>query len=136
MNVIDTTFVLPTAPRVLIADDSPFVRSSLAMQLASGFEVVAAARDAAEAVELAAELRPDIAILDVEMPQGGGPRAAREIADCSPETTVVAYSGDETRSGVLAMISAGAVAYLRKDLTGHDLAATLRTCVVAKHALS
>ena len=78
----DTTFVPPAAPRILIADDSSFVRSSLAMQLASGFEVVAAARDAAEAV------------------------------------------------------AAGAVAHLRKDVTGHDLAARLRTCVVAKHALS
>ena len=122
-------------PRVLIADDDPVVRSALAMQLGAGFEVVGAARDAAEAITLAERFQPDVAILDVEMPEGGGPHAALGIATCSPETAVVAYSADESHQGVLHMMGAGAITYLRKGIAGRDLADTLHLCIDAKQRL-
>jgi DNA-binding NarL/FixJ family response regulator len=116
-------------PRLLIADDDAVVRSALAQQLAGHFELVATARDAAEAVELAAETRPDLAIVDVEMPAGGGPHAARGIADCSPSTAIVALSIDESRDVVLEMLGAGAVTYVRKGIRSPDLIDTLLHCV-------
>jgi DNA-binding NarL/FixJ family response regulator len=118
-------------PRLLIADDDPVVRSALGQQLAGHFELVGAARDAAEAVELAGELQPDIAIVDVEMPGGGGPHAARGIAAISPSTAIVALSIDESREVVLEMLNAGAVTYVRKGTRSHDLVDTLLHCLHA-----
>src|SRR5215211_7302603 len=88
----------PGAPlRVLIADDDPDVRAVLAAQLALNFDIVGTAADTDEAIALAAEHRPDIALVDVEMPGGGGPRATREISAATPATTIVALSADEDR---------------------------------------
>ena len=121
--------------RVLIADDDPIVRSALAMQLGAGFEIVGAARDAAEAIVLAERYQPDVAILDVDMPEGGGAAAARGIVSCSPDTAVVAYSADESHKGVLHMIGAGAITYLRKGIPKRDLIDTLHRSIDAKRRL-
>lgn len=131
----DTTLDRSATPRVLIADDDPVLRSMLTMQLNAGFEVVGAARDAAEAVALAEQHQPDVAILDVDMPEGGGVHAAREITVCSPDTAIVAFSADESHKGVLNMLDAGAITYLRKGITREALAATLHRCIEAKHQL-
>ena len=69
------------------------------------------------------------------MPAGGGPHAATGIASCSPDTAVVAYSADESHNGVLTMIGAGAITYLRKGIAGRDLVETLHRCIVAKDRL-
>ena len=121
-------------PRLLIADDDHVVRSALAQQLAGHFELVGAARDAAEAVVLAGEQQPDIAIVDVEMPGGGGPYAARGIAAISPSTAIVALSIDESREVVLGMLNAGAVTYVRKGTRSRDLVDTLLQCVATVRA--
>jgi CheY-like chemotaxis protein len=63
-------------PRLLIADDEVVVRAALSAQLAGDFEVIAVAENATEASELAATHRPDVALIDVEMPGGGARRAA------------------------------------------------------------
>lgn len=118
-------------PRLLIADDDAVVRSALSMQLASVFDLVTPACDAAEAVALAAEHRPDVAIVDVEMPGGGGVEAARGIAACSPTTAIVALSVDESRAVVLEMLEAGAVTYVRKGVSGSQLVSTLLHCIKA-----
>ena len=80
--------------RVLIADDNPDVLDALASLIASDeeLELAAAAADAREAVELAARMQPDVALVDARMPAGGGVAAARGIAARSPQTTVVALS--------------------------------------------
>ena len=74
--------------RVLIADDEPALRVALADLLAHEDDVVliGTAGDADEAIAIAGDSRPDVALVDVSMPAGGGPRAAREIARCSPDT--------------------------------------------------
>ena len=120
-----------TRPRLLIADDDAVVRSALSMQLANICELLAPARDAAEAVAFAAEHQPDIAIVDVEMPAGGGVEAARGIAACSPSTAIVALSIDESRHVVLEMLEAGAVTYVRKGVSSHELVSTLLHCIEA-----
>jgi DNA-binding NarL/FixJ family response regulator len=118
-------------PRVLIADDDPDVRAVLSAQLAPQFEVVGTATNTDEAIALAAETRPDIALVDVQMPGGGGLRATREIRDAAPETTIVALSADESERIVLDMLRAGAVAYLRKGVGGDELAALLHEALRA-----
>jgi DNA-binding NarL/FixJ family response regulator len=121
----------PRMPRLLIADDDKVVRSALSLQLAGTFKLVGAAADAAEAVALAAEHEPDIAIVDVEMPEGGGVAAARGIALCSPATAIVALSIDESRDVVLEMLDAGALTYVRKGIAGQELISMLMQCVYA-----
>jgi DNA-binding NarL/FixJ family response regulator len=125
---------LAVRPRVLIADDDSVVRSSLNLQLGRAFDVVGAARDAAEAIVLAAELQPDVAVVDVEMPGGGGVHAARGIAACSPSTVVMALSVDESREVVLEMLNAGAVTYVRKGADSHRLVATVMRCLEVPRA--
>jgi DNA-binding NarL/FixJ family response regulator len=113
------------ASRVLIADDDPDVRAVLTAQLAGRFDVVGAAADTDEAIALATDTRPDIAIVDVQMPGGGGLRATREICEATPETTIVALSADESERIVLDMLRAGAVAYVRKGVGADELVALL-----------
>lgn len=100
--------------RLLIADDDRVVQTALYMQLNRDFEIVGGAYDADEAISLAEEHQPEVAIIDVQMPGGGGLRATREIRARAPGTAIVALSADESDSVVLAMLEAGAMAYLRK----------------------
>ena len=112
-------------PTLIIADDDPMMRSLLSTQLAGDFEVVAVAGDATEAIELAAEHRPDAALVDVEMPGGGGLEAVRQICERSPETCIVVLSGDESRDVVLDLLEAGAIAYKRKGVPGSEISQAL-----------
>lgn len=129
-----------TAPapknRLLIADDEELVRSMLTAQLSDAFEVVGVAADADEAIALAREHRPHAAIVDVEMPSGGGLRATREIAACSPDTAVLVLSSDESDAGVVAMLQAGAVSYFRKGLTAVELRTAVEESIDAHGALT
>ncbi len=118
-------------PRLLIADDDPVVRSALSMALESSFDVVAAASDGEGAVAQAAATRPDAALVDVEMPGGGGARAVRGIVEVSPETAIVALSSDESDDVVRHLVLAGAMAYLRKGLPPAELAKALKTAISA-----
>jgi DNA-binding NarL/FixJ family response regulator len=118
-------------PRVLIADDDPDVRAALRAQLTGGFEIVAAAADTDEAIALAAEHQPDLAVVDVQMPGGGGLRATREIRAAAPRTAIVALSADESERIVLDMLTAGAVTYVRKGVGAEELNALLRESLEA-----
>ncbi len=115
---------MPVPPiRILIADDEPALRDALADLLAheDGVVLVGEAGDADQAIELADSRRPDVALVDVSMPAGGGARAAREIIRVSPDTRVIALSAFEDRPTVLAMLRAGAVGYLVKGKASDDL---------------
>ena len=118
-------------PRVLIADDDPVVRSAVSLQLNTGFTVVGSARDADEAIDAAEALRPDLVILDVEMPGGGGLRATQEIRARVPEAAIVALSADESDSTVREMIVAGAMAYVRKGMDRDELERVLHSSIAA-----
>jgi len=82
------------------------------------FDLVAVASDAEEAIALAATSRPDVCLVDVGMPGGGGPRAARAIREHEPATQVLALSGRQDRDSVVEMLRAGACGYLVK---GNDV---------------
>ncbi len=112
-------------PRLLIADDDPVVRSMMGMALGDAFEVVGVAADAEEAIAIAGASHPDAALLDVDMPKGGGLGAVQGILEVSPQTAIVVLSGDESDGVVRELVQAGAVAYRRKGVSPHELIASL-----------
>jgi EAL domain-containing protein (putative c-di-GMP-specific phosphodiesterase class I) len=123
---------------VLIADDEETVLDTLAaiVGIEPNMEVVAAARDAATAIELAAREQPDVAIVDVRMPGGGGQRAAREIIRRSPPTRVLALSAHEDASTVLSMLRAGALGYVVKGESTQDIIDAIYRCLNEEPTLS
>lgn len=123
-------------PRLVIADDDAVVRSALSGQLGYDFDVLGAACDAQEAIALTTEHQPDVVVLDVEMPGGGGLRATREIQSAAPTTAIVALSADESHERVLEMLKAGAMSYVRKGSPGDELVATLRQSITAHERLA
>lgn len=129
---------MPERIRVLVADDEPALRGALAELLAQEEHVflVGAAADADEAIELAQREQPDVALVDVKMPAGGGPRAAREIQRLSPATRVIALSAFEDRPTVLEMLRAGAVGYLVKGTAAEDIVGSIRRVAEGGTSLS
>ena len=128
-----------TPPELAILDDAPRLRVLLcendAVMAASlkelildtpGMHLVGIAADADAAAELAREHQPDSAILDVRMPGGGGPRAARLIRMGAPNARLVAFSAYADRATVLAMLRAGVDEYLVKGIEDADLLDALR----------
>ena len=124
--------------RVLVADDEEAVRMALTELVGSDpdMDVVAEATDADEAIAAALETHPDVALVDVKMPGGGGPRVAREIRDASPATRVVALSAYEDRRTVLEMLRAGVVGYLVKGTPATEILRTIRRTVKGEGSLS
>jgi EAL domain-containing protein (putative c-di-GMP-specific phosphodiesterase class I)/CheY-like chemotaxis protein len=102
--------------RVIVGEDDASVRQAVveAIEREPGMTVVGTAADAEEAIEVAVRERPDVAVLDVKMPAGGGPRATREIGRVSPATRVVALSAHDDRVSVAEMLRAGALSYVVK----------------------
>jgi signal transduction histidine kinase len=123
---------------VLIAEDEPAVRAALAdlIEIEDELELVGAAADAQEAIDLAKEHLPDVALVDVKMPAGGGARAAREIKGLSPTTRVVALSAYEDRTTVLEMLRAGAAGYLVKGTSAGEIVEAIRRSVRGQASLS
>ncbi len=120
-------------PSLMIADDDAIVIATLAGRLSEWFELVGFAVDADEAIALAEAQQPDAAIVDLEMPAGGGLRATREIHAVAPRTAVVILSVDEQQDSVLELLSAGAICYARKGVSADDLAGQV-TDAIAAHA--
>jgi DNA-binding NarL/FixJ family response regulator len=103
--------------RVLVADDNELIRITLveAIERTEGLVVVGTAKDADEAIRIASLRHPDAALLDVRMPHGGGPRAAREIRWRSPDTRIIALSALDDDRSIRSMLASGATSYLSKD---------------------
>jgi len=115
---------------VLVAEDDAAVRQALAGLVSDEpqLKLVAVATNADEAIQFAAEHQPSVALLDVRMPGGGGPRAAREIAQCAPTTRVLALSAYEEKASVYEMLDLGASGYLVKGSSDKELVeAIMRT---------
>ena len=102
--------------RVLVADDEAVLRSAVADLVAADaeLELVGAARDADEAIALAETTQPDVALIDVRMPKGGGLRVAEELRSRAPQTRVLAHTAVDDRATVVRMLELGAVGYLVK----------------------
>jgi FOG: EAL domain len=109
--------------RVLIADDNEMNLETLAeiIDRSDGLELVGIAKNADEAIEIASLQHPDVALLDVRMPGGGGPRAAREIRLRSPSSRIIALSAFGDDRSVDDMLANGATSYLTKDASFDDI---------------
>ncbi|HET6866702.1 MAG TPA: response regulator transcription factor [Solirubrobacteraceae bacterium] len=109
--------------RVLLADDHGVVRDGLARLLGSvpDIEVVAAAADGDQAVELAREHRPDVVLMDLRMPGMGGSEATRRLLESDPATNVVILTSFSERDEILGALDAGAIGYLLKDAEPDEL---------------
>ncbi len=115
--------------RVLVADDHMIVRTGIRHVLESeaGFEVVGEAATAAEAVALAARLRPDVVVLDISMPGESGLQVAARLRDTDPEPRVLILSMHDNAEYVLESVRAGAHGYLLKDTVAIELRSAIRT---------
>jgi len=114
--------------RVLLADDDAGLLAAIAdtVRSAPDMEVVATARDANEVTKHAQATMPDVIVMDVRMPGGGGVAAAREVARILPETRVVALSAHEDGASALLMLEAGAVAYVVKGAPEPEILDAIR----------
>ena len=113
---------------ILVADDHPVVRQGLRTFLATqdDLDVVGEAATCTEATKRAAELRPDVVLLDLVMPGGDGIEAARKIRVASPGSKVIVLTSYPDDATVLPALEAGAAGYLLKDVEPQELADGVR----------
>jgi DNA-binding NarL/FixJ family response regulator len=114
--------------RVLLADDHTIVRQGvrLCLEAMGDLEVVAEAEDGQTAVRLAAQLRPDVAVVDLTMPRLSGVEAIRQIKRDVPSTEVVVLSVHDSEAYVVQALRAGAAGYVLKRNAATELAAAIR----------
>lgn len=120
-----------TKTKVLIADDHALVREGIAafLKLCDDLEVIAEASDGIEALEKAGKFRPDIIIMDVNMPKLGGLEATVEIKKTHPHIKILVLTQYEDREYIARFLKAGVSGYLLKKAVGSDLVAALKAIV-------
>jgi DNA-binding NarL/FixJ family response regulator len=124
--------------RMIIADDHELARAGLRNMLEGdrGLTLVGEAANGRAAVALCQELKPDLALLDVRMPEMDGLAAARAIRQACPQTQVLIVTTHENPDYLLAALKAGAAGYVLKDVTRHDLLITIRRVLRGESVLS
>jgi len=113
----------PSRYRILVAEDDEAFLDALATALEadSRFSVAARARNGREAVELAARVRPDAVVMDIEMPEIDGVEATRQLQADRPDLPVIAISGTDYEERAFEIRQAGAVDYVRKSRVDCEL---------------
>jgi DNA-binding NarL/FixJ family response regulator len=123
--------------RLMLADDHRMLREGLRRSMEeAGFDVVGEASDGEEAVRLAGELRPDVVLMDVTMPEMDGVEATRRIAAEHDDIRVIILTMHADRDVLAQAFRAGAVGYLVKDCSTDEVADTVRMAVAGETALS
>ena len=122
--------------RVLIADDHPVLRDGLRLLLGAepGIEVVGEAGNGGEAIVAAAELQPDVVVMDLHMPDVTGIEATRRIVDTSPHIGVLVLTMFDDDESVFAAMRAGARGYLLKGVPQADMSAPSRPSDAARRS--
>lgn len=123
---------------LLVVDDHPVVRDGLRGIFASapGFEVLGEAADGVAAVELTTRLDPDVVLMDLRMPGGGGVAAITELTRLGARSRVLVLTTYDTDSDTLPAIEAGATGYLLKDAPREELFTAVRAAAEGRAVLS
>jgi DNA-binding NarL/FixJ family response regulator len=108
--------------RVVLVDDHRLFRAGVRAELGNGIEVVGEAEDVASAVASIAATAPDVVLLDVHLPGGGGVEVLRQVLPALPDVRFLAVSVSDAADDVIGTIRAGARGYVTKTISGDDLA--------------
>jgi len=119
--------------RVVLADDHPIWRDGVRADLGNGFEVVAEAGNAPEAIAAVQRLAPDLVVCDLQMPGGGGIAVAKA---CAARTRIVILTVSEQERDLLDAVAAGAIGYLTKSTPGEELREQLRRAAAGEPVFS
>ncbi|WP_329321319.1 response regulator transcription factor [Streptomyces sp. NBC_01262] len=124
--------------RILLADDHPVVREGLRGMLSTepGLEVVGEAGSGPQAEALSASLRPDIVLMDLRMPDGGGVESIVRMTAAGLPCRVIVLTTYETDADILRAVEAGAAGYLLKDLTRAELTGAVRAAARGETVLA
>lgn len=112
--------------RVVVVDDHAMFRTGVKAELAAAVSVVAEAENVDEAVAAIERERPDVVLLDVHLPGGGGVEVLRRVSTRLPEVNFLALSVSDAAEDVVAVIRGGARGYVTKSITGDELVAAIR----------
>jgi DNA-binding NarL/FixJ family response regulator len=111
----------PARPRVFLVDDHALFRAGVRAELGEAVEVVGEADDVEPAVELIGERRPEVVLLDVHLPGGGGQVVVEEVRRLHPQVRFLALSVSDAPEDVIAVIRSGARGYVTKSISGPEL---------------
>jgi DNA-binding NarL/FixJ family response regulator len=112
-------------PSIVIVDDHALFRSGVRAEVEGMLDVLAEAGTVEEAVRAIREHRPDVVLLDVHMPGGGGVEVIRQVAATDPAQRFLALSVSDAAEDVIAVVRAGARGYVTKSISGEELAAAV-----------
>ena len=114
------------APSVVIVDDHSLFRAGVRSELDGLVDVIGDAATVEEAIECVVRLEPDVVLLDVHMPGGGGLEVLRQVTEKRPAQRFLALSVSDAPEDVIAIIRAGARGYVTKTISGEELADAVR----------
>ena len=122
----------------MLVDDHDMVRRGLAVFLKAkpDMELVGEARDGEEALQMCKELEPDVVLMDLVLPKMDGTIATRLIREQFPGVQIIALTSFQDKELVQEVLQAGAISYLLKDVSAHDLAEAIRGAYVGRSTLS
>lgn len=126
----------PARPRVFIVDDHGMFRSGVRSELSSDVDIVGEAGDVAPAISEIAQCEPDVVLLDVHLPGGGGQDVVAAVKPDHPEVRFLALSASDAPEDVIAVIRAGARGYVTKTISGPELVEAIRRVAVGDAVFS
>jgi DNA-binding NarL/FixJ family response regulator len=117
---------MSSVPSVVIVDDHAIFRSGVKAELEAEVDVLGEAETVEDAVRAIAELEPEVVLLDVHMPGGGGVEVIEQVSKQRPQQRFLALSVSDDPEDVIAIVRAGARGYVTKTITGEELSDAVR----------